>query len=127
MSAKRSLGGTPVRALPRGIAATDFPQVTAFCRGYLHEDFQHVHGSVNAALEAFLRESGEEDRAALAIEAVRLRRVLDGVPLAALRTLYNVVFRSAWRPATRHEVMALVDRMRAAAATPPSIDPSGSA
>lgn len=97
-----------------GVQGGAFPHLETFFRGYLHEDMEVEHGSVEAAFEAFLRDVPLADRAAVAAEGDRLAAAIEGLSLDRLRVLLTSTFRSAWHPARKAEVSSLAARMRQA-------------
>ena len=85
-----------------------YPHLARFFRGYLHEDFVAEHGSAPKALAAFRADLSPADRAALDTECTHMGEALQRVPFAEIRRLIGEGFRSAWNPAARAEVMALL-------------------
>lgn len=97
------------------VRAEHYPQLSAFLRGYLHEDFQFEHGTVLAARAAYFSQASFEERHEFAEDCQRFLRVIDGVPLNSVREVLRRVFLCAWSPRTLVEVAAVL--------TPP--DPRG--
>ena len=57
-----------------------FPSLMAFLRGYLHEDFPEVHGSLRGAVTAFSKDASPDERRRLADELAALLRVVSDRP-----------------------------------------------
>jgi hypothetical protein len=85
-----------------------YPVLHAFARGYLHEDFESEHGSPEAALKAFLAAAPPAERRALAGEAARLSRRIDGWPVARVRMLLQDELGGAWWPARTRDAQSLL-------------------
>lgn len=68
---------------PEPVRQADFPHVTAFLRGYLHEDAFETYVSPREACAAYLAETGEDEREAFERERAELGRRLSSLPAAA--------------------------------------------
>ena len=108
---------TPQAAPSTDLDPSEFPSLEGFFLGYLHEDFEIVHGSPEGAMDAFVAEAGAEDQWLVAREwaVVRAR-------LASLDEAHRLVLLGglgmAWQPSTWSEVEALFDRLASALAEP---------
>ncbi len=97
-----------------------FRALTAFVRGYLHQDYAHVSGSPAAALEAFWRDASDRERQQLARDLEALSRQLAGADPAKVIDVLTGRFGSGWLPAGREDIDQLVEtasRLRAADAS----------
>ncbi len=88
---------------PPAVDPASYPAVRAFLRGYLHEDFELEHGSVEGALTAFRAEADLSERDALKREGAALAEAARGLPLRELRRLLADGFGCAYRPRSREE------------------------
>jgi hypothetical protein len=82
--------------------------VVAFFRGYLHEDYALDYGSAVEARDAFLEECEPAERRAFREECARLAAAVSGMSLPDARRLLARALGSAWRPATRPDIDALL-------------------
>ena len=105
MTAKRSSR----RGDLSSIDPADYPVLSTFCRGYLHQDLLLDDGSGPAAARAFVRDAEPAERRRLAVEWARLtQRAVTVRALAhALRALG-----ASWTPRTRAEARELDDALR---------------
>ena len=97
----------PERTPARRVTRDQFPALSEFLAGYLHEDFLQEHGSPAAAARAFAADANAPDRQALVVEMRRFLGLTEGWPLNDLRQALTTLG-AAWRPASRAEVEALV-------------------
>ena len=84
----------------------NYPALRETLPGYLHEDFQEMHGTVAGAVEAFLSEASEEEIQAVREEWQRLRNQFAGRPLKELKAALARLG-IAWRPASEEELRGL--------------------
>ena len=77
----------------RGLTREAFPALRAFLRGYLHQDFEAVHGSLRAAADAFRADASPAERDQLVQELVSLT-ASGGGPVPTLR---QFIRRTGWR------------------------------
>ncbi len=89
--------------------AGDFPALREFFRGYLHEDFAAEHGSVEAALAAFLAAAPADARAAAAREARAL--LARELPPATLREFLIDGLGAAWHPRDPRKAIGLLSQL----------------
>lgn len=89
----------------------DLAALRDFARGYLHEDVLAEHGSSRDAAAAFARDASDDERRRV-LDA--LERVSDAWPAAKLARLFTDTLGAAWTPASRDEVRALIEAIRAA-------------
>lgn len=92
----------------------EFPALSSFVRGYLHEDFSEVHGSVRAAAAAFCVDATEDERRQLAEELQALLRIAASRSIHDLRRFVTRDLGSRWEPASRDELADLLDLVRMA-------------
>ena len=96
----------------RGLRGDLYPALRAFLRGYLHQDFAAVHGSVRAAAEAFLADASADERDQLVRELESLAEIVTGHKARALRGFIGDEMGSGWMPRSREEVMELLEVIR---------------
>jgi hypothetical protein len=99
--------------LPRLPQPADLPALTAFVRGYLHEDVLAEHGSALDAATAFARDASPEERHQLVDELERIASALDASPAPRVARFFTHDLRAAWTPATVDDLRALITRIRA--------------
>ena len=95
-----------------GLRADEFPALTSFVQGYLHQDFPEVHGSVAAAAAAFCTDAGVEERRQLAEELEALVHATSGRSPRHVRRFVVGDLGSGWTPASRDDLLALLDVIR---------------
>ncbi|MGB7219481.1 MAG: contact-dependent growth inhibition system immunity protein [Vicinamibacterales bacterium] len=101
-------------ASPAPLRPADFAALASFLKGYLHEDFREVHGSVRAAAAAFCADANLDERRQLARELATLARIGANRPVRDLRRFITRDLGSRWEPASRSEISTLHDLIRAA-------------
>jgi hypothetical protein len=107
MPARRHTGpSTPMAWAPR---RADFPRLTAFLRGYLHEEAFESYASPLEACRAFRAEADAAEREAFDAERALLGARLASVTLAEARAALAALG-SAWHPRTRAELEELFGR-----------------
>jgi hypothetical protein len=104
----------PDDGVPRGVGPSidpaEVPVIEGFLLGYLNEDFEVEYGSPEAAMEAFIADSGPEDHALLASEWATVRARLE--PLDDEHRLDAFcALGSGWQPGSWSEVDALFTRL----------------
>jgi hypothetical protein len=104
---RRDLAGESTATLRREA----FPTLTAFVRGYLHEDFPAIHRSVRAAA-AFSRDASPDERRLLAQELELLLRATSARPARELRRFVAAELGSRWEPGSRQDLVALLELFR---------------
>jgi hypothetical protein len=95
----------PASVDPRG-----YPAFREALRGYLHEDWTTEYADSEDAARAFRRDAAEDEAAAVAAEAKRLRAALEGMEVRELRKLLGAGFGSGWRPSTAAEADRVLRR-----------------
>ena len=93
---------------PTGLRRQAFPAFAAFVRGYLHEDFAEVHGSVSAAAAAFCADANPVERQALAQELSKLVTITADRPLSEFQRFVQRELGGAWNPDSQTELEDLV-------------------
>jgi thermostable 8-oxoguanine DNA glycosylase len=99
-------------ATPRGLSREAFPALRGFLRGYLHQDFERVYGSLRAAAEAFRADASETDREELIRELDTLATLAAAVPARALRQFIEELG-SGWMLTSKEEIRELLETIRA--------------
>ena len=94
----------------RALRSSEFPALTSLLRGYLHEDFPEVHGSVLSATTAFCADAGPEERRALARELETLVKL--SRPVREIRRFLTKDLGSRWEPKSRDELVEILDAIR---------------
>lgn len=104
------------RAAPRRRPASavvpgrdEFPRLTAFLRGYLHEDAFEVFASPAEACAGFLADAGQGEREDFERERARFGAELASISLARARTAIAALG-SSWQPRTRAELEEVFPR-----------------
>ncbi len=105
-------GASPVRLTRRDLEA-----LSAFARGYLHEDAVAEYGSAVGAAKAYAADASEEDRRRVAAALEALASAVHGRPPAALRRFLRRQVRSAWAPDDAEDLKALADTIYGARRT----------
>ena len=100
------------QAAGAGLRREAFPALTAFAKGYLHEDFPEVHGSARDAAAAFSSEASPEERRQLAGELESLTSLLARLPVRAVRRFITDDVGSRWEPKSREELVELLEVIR---------------
>ena len=96
---------------PPRLRGEAYPAVASFFRGYLHEDFLEVHGSLAAAVSAFIEDGDPAERQQLIEELESLTASLRGRPLREVRKFVTGDLRSRWEPKSR-ELEGLLELLR---------------
>ena len=91
-----------------------FPALTAFVRGYLHEDFPEVHGSLGGAARAFTRDATPDERQQLSEELESLLRSTSGHTPGEIQRFITAELGSRWEPGSREALAELRDLLRIA-------------
>jgi hypothetical protein len=89
-----------------------FPALRAFLRGYLHQDFTAVHGSVRAAAEAFRADASVDERDQLVRELETLVETLSKQKTRSIRGFITDGMGSGWMPRSREEILELLEAIR---------------
>jgi hypothetical protein len=108
----RSRPGGAADAAGRGLRREAFPAIRAFARGYLHEDFPEVHGSIRQAAAAFRDDASADERERLVDELERLAEILASKPARLLRQFIVEDLGSGWAPKSREELLELLGALR---------------
>ena len=99
-------------AASRGLRREAFPALRSFSRGYLHEDFTEVHGTIRQAAAAFRDDASADERERLAEELERLAEILASTPARLLRHFIVEELGSGWAPRSRDEILELLGALR---------------
>jgi hypothetical protein len=106
MMTKRHRSGAPVTPPPR-VDAAEYPRLTVFFEGYLHQDFVVEHGDAAGALRAYRNDLPADARAELDEERVRLGALLSGHSLRVARRVIAALG-AAWWSASLAEVRSVL-------------------
>jgi hypothetical protein len=98
--AKRGVARVAKAQAPR-LRGEAYPAVAGFFRGYLHEDFLEVHGSLAAAAAAFIKDADAAERQQLTEELAALAAALRDRPLRQVRKFVTEDLGSRWAPESR--------------------------
>ena len=96
---------------PPRLRGEAYPAVAGFFRGYLHEDFLQVHGSLAAAASAFVQDADPAERQQLIEELEALAASLRDRPLREVRKFVTGDLGSRWEPKSR-ELERLLELLR---------------
>ena len=94
-----------------------FPHLSAFMRGYLHEDFADHHRTALAAAHAFLMDAAEEERMEVAGDAERFAMLTGRLSLAEIKAQLDGLG-GAWTPRSRAEADRVLAALREAGPDP---------
>jgi hypothetical protein len=94
------------------MAQDQLPALAALSGGYLHEDFEHVYGSLEGAVAAFAADASADERRALVAEIDRLAMRAPRMTVNDLQRLIGGDLRSRWVPQSLDDVMRLVTLVR---------------
>ncbi|HLX63938.1 MAG TPA: contact-dependent growth inhibition system immunity protein [Planctomycetota bacterium] len=89
----------------------DYPQLSAFVGGYLHQDYIDDSGSPAGALDKFIAQANPEQRRALTAEFGAFMNAIEAVPFAQAQEWWTRELGSAWLPADKNELLALQRRL----------------
>jgi CdiI immunity protein len=93
--------------------AADLPALTAFARGYLHEDVHAEYGSGLDAASAFVGDASPEELRQLIDELERVARAFTGRGAQRrIARFFTADLRASWTPATSADLHALIARLR---------------
>ena len=95
------------RTDPRGV-----PRPARLRPGYLHQDFEEVHGSLRAAADAFRADASPAEREQLVQELVSLTALVADLPARLLRQFIEELG-GGWMPKSKEEIAELLEAMRA--------------
>lgn len=109
----RSRGGSTAGD-PSQWRRENFPSLSGFLSGYLHEDFQAIHGSARAAAEAYCADASPEERRQLLEELTTLSLLAADRPVRDLRRFLAKDLGSRWELTSRDHLEELVAAIRAA-------------
>lgn len=89
---------------PVHIHRADYPALTAFLQGYLHEDFATEYGSVPGAAYAFWSDAPVDDRLALARDLRAFAAATADLTIETIGELLTRDLGGAWSPSSRDEL-----------------------
>lgn len=96
----------------RALRSSRFPVFTSLVRGYLHEDFPQVHGSVLAAVAAFCADASPDERRQLVRELETLVKWGATRPTRDVQSFVTKELGSRWEPASRDEILEMLEAVR---------------
>ena len=96
----------------KGLRREAFPALRAFLRGYLHQDYAAVHGSMRAAADAFRADASADERDQLVRELESLAEIVTATRARALRGFISEEMGGGWIPKSREEILELLDALR---------------
>src|ERR1700754_4829683 len=100
----------PSRPVP---TAADLPALTAFARGYLHEDVNAAYGGALGAAPACVGDASPEERRQLIADLERVARACPGRGAAArVARFFSQELRASWSPGTFADLRALIARLQ---------------
>jgi CdiI immunity protein len=95
MKAKRpSRKAGPQPAPP--ISAADFPALSSFLRGYLHQDMRDEYGSPQSAARAFWSDADEQERSSVAEQWTQFLDRTEERPLSEVNRVLTVTLGSSY-------------------------------
>jgi hypothetical protein len=94
----------------RRVTRDQFPSLSEFLAGYLHEDFPLDYGTPRDATRAFVDEATPAERDRVDRELRRFLAQTEGWPLEEFRHALAALG-AAWQPASRAELEALLSRL----------------
>jgi CdiI immunity protein len=89
------------------IKPSDYKALTAFLRGYLHQDFSLEHKTPAAALEAYRRQATPEEFAELKRELARFLRQTGTLPFEIVQRIFTNQLGSYWLPKSHEDLARL--------------------
>jgi hypothetical protein len=98
-----------VPALPAPSPA-QYPALSSFLSGYLHEDFALEHQTPAGALAAFLEDASAEERRALRDEWTRFQSATGRLAWADMRRVFCGLG-GAWRPSSCLELKGVFEAL----------------
>ena len=98
------------KAAPR-LRGEAYPAAAGFFRGYLHEDFLEVHGSLGAAVSAFIEDADPAERQQVIEELAALAASLRDRPMREVQKFVTGDLGSRWEPKAR-ELERLLELLR---------------
>lgn len=105
---KRRTRGSRASAADGPLEARQLPMLATLFGGYLHEDFEHMHGSLEGAIASFAADASADERRALVAEISQLARRAPRMSLPELQRLIGDDLRSRWVPESLEDLRRLV-------------------
>jgi hypothetical protein len=102
------------RKTARSVKADDFPALSDFLAGYLHEDFAQEHGTPDAAVRAFAADASGDEMERVRGDAARFAATIKDWPWSDARLALQRLG-AAWAPRSR----AALDAWLTMLASPP--------
>jgi CdiI immunity protein len=100
---------------PKKLHARDFAALSAFLRGYLHQDFRDDYATPDAALAAYCTEASHDEVHALGAEWEKFLAITTAIPFAETRTFFCDELGSGWHPQSREKLESLLTVLKNAA------------
>ena len=90
--------------------AKNFPQLAAFVRAYLHEDFKLEHSTPEGALDDFKRHATPKEWSDLKSDFRNFMTAIEHVPFTKAQEWWTRELGSAWLPAEKSLLVKLQQR-----------------
>ncbi len=84
----------------------NFPALTAFFRGYLHQDFEEEFGSAAEAIAVFRADAGPDEWAAFMREWDLFWTLAGDLPVSRIARLMTKVLGGYWTPESHEEIQS---------------------
>jgi hypothetical protein len=88
-----------------------FRTLTAFARGYLHQDYVDEYGDARGAAVAFAQDAGAKDAARLRGDLERLITLSHDWPIARVRAFITETLGAQWHLASRRDLAAMTQAL----------------
>ncbi|HXM99074.1 MAG TPA: contact-dependent growth inhibition system immunity protein [Candidatus Dormibacteraeota bacterium] len=93
-------------------SAADYPRLTEFFDGYLHQEFRDEYGSPGAAAQAYCNDASHQQVVEAESEWAKLRKNLEGQAISKWQEVVDKLGGS-WRPQTEEDLLSLEKVFRA--------------
>jgi hypothetical protein len=93
-------------------SAADYPRLTEFFDGYLHQDFRDEYGSPVAAARAYCDDASHQEAVEAHNEWTKLLKNFEGQPISKWQEVVGKLGGS-WRPQTEADLLSLEKVFRA--------------
>lgn len=92
---------------PVEFSAENFPHLTSFARGYLHEDYKEEHGSAIGAMDEFCYVAHKRERDSLKREFEAFLKFAENRTFEKVRNWWTRDLGSGWLPPDKKALLAL--------------------
>ncbi len=100
-------------AKKRQVNPDDYPALSQFLAGYLHEDFVLDHKTPEGARDAFLKDANAKERAAVRRDLERFLADSTAATWSAIRTDFSALG-GAWAPKSRAALASFAEALLSA-------------